>query len=186
MSVYNRIRIEILWVYGLPFWHVSLMVPLIFGRRTWRTEDNGRLENEFRDISVQSLFLNALAYWPFNKIGRGQPRRRLDNTLLFCRRPIKLSMCLAWGTWCACIHLVIIVAICSAAVQQCSNAMSQMSNQCLSLPISNLLLLIWAVIPPGAEMFLRHRITDYYKHLSHSEGLAKITLDKGQWMPPIF
>ena len=125
MSVYNRIRIEILWVYGLPFWHVSLMVPLIFGRRTWRTEDNGRLENESRDISVQSLFLNALAYWPVNKIGRGQPRRHLDNTLLFCRRPIKLSMCLAWGTWCACIHLVIIVAICSAAVQQCSNAAMQ-------------------------------------------------------------
>ena len=34
----------------VPFWHMPLIIPLQWGSKTGKTEDDGRLENKSRDI----------------------------------------------------------------------------------------------------------------------------------------
>ena len=45
-----RLKYTGLHIVYVPFWHVPLMVPALARWRTWRIEDDGRLENESREI----------------------------------------------------------------------------------------------------------------------------------------
>ena len=99
------------------FWHVMLMMPSWWRSRTWRLEDDARAGPEIEDkCSPKGWKARQLVHQHLSGLlcslaqGRDRSRKawhRLDRPLssLFC--PIELSTCSVWGTWCACVYLVL-------------------------------------------------------------------------------
>ena len=57
-------------------------------------------------ISTRAIYFTR---WPMNGMRQRTAHHRLDCTLSFTIRPIKLSTCLVWGTWSAVLYLVLYV-----------------------------------------------------------------------------